>query len=216
MKELQDAITGLLPAVVAAEIQPESCPAWLWRPGRVECAGVWETVSTIYGALTGLVLPEQAPAREWRRLDLVLTYEDGQRQIVEVDEKQHFTGARALTLEHYPSTVELGFDAAQWLARSRALTGREPGGGYAKPKLPLFPGDGGRHRQRAFRDALADLLPAEHGWLPTIRISDTEADGVITAPNPASSLSTLLGERGVPGHRLVPSPAVPEHVSPNE
>ncbi|MFD5921095.1 hypothetical protein ACFVYP_33845 [Kitasatospora sp. NPDC058201] len=216
MKELQDAIAGLLPAVVAAGIRPESCPAWLWRPGRVECAGAWEAVSTIYRALTGLVLPKQAPAREWRRLDLVLTYEDGQQQILEVDEKQHFTSARALTLEHYPSTVELGFDAARWPARSRDLTGREPGGGYAEPRPPLFPGDGGRHRQRAFRDAPADLLPAEHGWLPTVRISDTEVGSVITAPNPASSLSTLLGERGVPGHGLVSPPAVPERIGPNE
>ncbi|MET9397983.1 hypothetical protein [Kitasatospora sp. NPDC002965] len=79
----------------------------------------------------------------------MLTYEDGQQQILEVDEKQHFTSARALTSEHYPSTVELGFDAARWPARSRGLTGREPGGGYAKPRPPQFPGDGGRHRQRA-------------------------------------------------------------------
>ncbi|MET9396062.1 hypothetical protein [Kitasatospora sp. NPDC002965] len=198
MGKLQDAITGLLPAVLAAEIRPESCPAWLYRPGRVECAGMWGTVSTIYSALTGLVLPERAPAREWRRLDVLLTYEDGRRQILEVDERQHFTGVRALALELYPPTVELGFDAGQWLARSRALTGREPGGGYAKAKPPLFPGTGGRHRQRAFRDTLADLLPAEHDWLPTIRISDTEVGAVLTAPDPASSLSSLLGQRGAP------------------
>jgi hypothetical protein len=62
----------------------------------------------------------------------------------------------------------------------------------------LFPGEGGRHRQRAFRDALADLLPPVHDWLPTIRISDTEVTAITAAPDPVSSLRTLLGERGVP------------------
>ncbi|MGW5480905.1 hypothetical protein [Streptomyces sp. NPDC004008] len=203
MKELQNGITCLLPAAVKAEIETESCPAWLRRPGRIECAGMWETVSAIYGALTGLVLPEQAPARERRSLDVLLTYDNGQRQILEVDEKQHFTAARALTLDHYPAGVKLGFDVSQWLARSRSLSGREPGGGFGKPKPPLFPGEGGRHRQRAFRDALADLLPPVHGWLPTIRISDTEVTAVAAAPDAVSSLRTLLRERGAPTPSLV-------------
>lgn len=203
MKELQDGITRLLADAVKAEIDSESCPTWLRRPGRTECLAMWETVSAIYGALTGLVLPEQAPAREWRSLDVLLTYENGEQQILEVDEEQHFTGARALTLEHYPAGVKLGFDASQWLARSRALTGRERGGGFGKPKPPLFPGDGGRHRQRAFRDALADLLPPAHGWLPTIRISDTEVTAINSAQDAVPSLRTLLHERGVPASYLV-------------
>ncbi|WP_405884042.1 hypothetical protein OG762_39240 [Streptomyces sp. NBC_01136] len=118
MKELQDGITRLLPDVVKAEIEPESCPTWLRRPGQIECAGMWETVAAIYGALTGLVLPEQAPSRERRSLDVLLTYENGQQQILEVDEKQHFTAARALTLECYPAGVKLGFDASRWMASS--------------------------------------------------------------------------------------------------
>ncbi len=61
MKELQGGITRLLPDVVKAEIEPESCPTWLRRPGRTECVGMWESVAAIYVALTGLVLPEQAP-----------------------------------------------------------------------------------------------------------------------------------------------------------
>jgi hypothetical protein len=202
VKELQERITALLPEVVEAEIEPESCPPWLRRPGRVECSGMWGTISAIYGALTGLILPEQAPARERRSLDVLLTYPDGRQQILEVDERQHFTAARALTLELYPAGVELGFDPAQWLACSQALTGRERGGGFAKPRPPLFPGEGGRHRQRAFRDALADLLPPQRGWLPTIRISDSEATALTSAADPASSLRALLHERGVPAPHL--------------
>jgi hypothetical protein len=33
---------------------------------------------------------------------------------------------------------------------------------------------GGRHRERAFRDPLADLLPPLHGFGPTIRIGHFE------------------------------------------
>lgn len=58
--------------------------------------------------------------------------------------------------------------------------------------------EGGRHWQRAFRDALADLLPLVHDWLPTIRISDTEVTVITAAPGPVLSLRTLLGDRGVP------------------
>jgi hypothetical protein len=58
--------------------------------------------------------------------------------------------------------------------------------------LPLFPGPGGRHRQRAFRDALADLLAPEHGWLPTIRISDREINDATTQPDPATALKALI------------------------
>ncbi|MFE8941073.1 hypothetical protein ACFYNX_26800 [Streptomyces sp. NPDC007872] len=157
----------------------------------------------MYAALTGLVLPDLAPSRERRRLDVLLTYKNGEQQILEVDEKQHFTEARALTLEHYPADVKLGFDTSQWLARSRALAGREPGGGFGRPKPPLFPGDGGRHRQRAFRDALADLLPPLHGWLPTIRISDAEVAAITSASDAISSLRAVLHERGAPAPYLV-------------
>jgi hypothetical protein len=62
----------------------------------------------------------------------------------------------------------------------------------------LFPGAGGRHRQRAFRDALADLLPPEHGWHPTVRISDSEVSVLAYGADPAGGLRTLLSERRVP------------------
>jgi hypothetical protein len=183
-------VSGHVPAAVL--------PSGLSCSRNAECRGAWGTLAGIYEGLTGLALPEEAPAREWRRLDAVLTYRDGRRQVVEVDERQHFTAARAVTLELYPPDARLGFDAAAWLERSRALTGREPGGGFARARPPLFPGVGGRHRQRAFRDALADLVPPQYGWLPTVRISDTEAVALRDAPDPGAALRILLARRGVP------------------
>lgn len=195
MGVLQNAVTSALGDVVDAAVEVESCPAWLLRPGRAECGGAWEAVSRIYAELTGLVLPDVAPPRERRRLDIVLTYPDGRRQILEVDERQHFTAARAITLQCYPPHAPVGFDLSTWLARSQRLSGREPGGGFAKPRPPLFPGEGGRHRQRAFRDALADLLPPEYGWRPTARISDEEINDALGAPSPEVGLGALIAAR---------------------
>jgi len=56
---------------------------------------------------------------------------------------------------------------------------RLEGGGFAKPRPPLFPGVNGRHRQRAYRDVLADLLPPLHGFLPRARIGYFEAGSVL-------------------------------------
>lgn len=204
MERVLERVARWLPVAVDAEVERECCPAWLIRPGRAECGRIWDAVSEIYGELTGLVLPEHAPPRERRRLDFVLTYPDGERQILEVDERQHFTAARAMTLERYPPVAVVGFPIAEWLARSRQRTGREPGGGFAAPRPPLFPGAGGRHRQRAFRDTLADLLPSEHGWLPTIRMSDTEVV-TITDVGTMGSFKALLSEREMSTSRLIAS-----------
>ncbi|MCW2874604.1 hypothetical protein [Actinacidiphila oryziradicis] len=194
----QELITRLLQKVVDAEVATESCPQWLLRPGKAECAGAWSAISRIYAALTDLELPELSPPRERRRLDVVLAYADGSHQVLEVDERQHFTTARAISLAHYPETTPLGYNRKAWAGRCQALAGREPGGKFAAACPPLFPGGGGRHRQRAFRDALADLLPPEHGWHPTVRISDSEATGVAYGGDPAGGLRTLLADRGVP------------------
>ena len=46
---------------------------------------------------------------------------------------------------------------------------------------------GVRHRQRAFRDALADLLPALHGFGPTIRIGHFEVERLAGLTTPLSA-----------------------------
>jgi hypothetical protein len=169
----QALITRLLTEILDdASLTLEKCPPWLVRPSKEDYRDAWPVLSGIYRRLTGLDLPDHPPPRERRRLDIVVRYPDGRDQIIEIDERQHFTGPRAETLELYPEDSALGFDRHLWLEQALALSGREPGGGFAKPCPPLFPGPGGRHRQRAFRDALADLLPAQYDWLPTIRIGD--------------------------------------------
>lgn len=168
-------------------------PPWLKRPGPVECGARWSSVTAIYRRLTGAELPEEMPPRERRTVDAVLEMAHG-LCIVEVDESQHFTPSRALTLEMYPSDVLTSFDRGMW--HERSLGGRRPpGGGFARPCPPLFPDPGGRHLQRAFRDALADLLPAEHGWRPTLRIADWEVAGWLASHEAVERMGGLLAAK---------------------
>ena len=176
MPELQhrflSVVVPLIPGVAAVEF--ETAPSWLLRPGIAEFGRRAPMIAAVYHELTGLRLPEVAPLRERRRVDAVIRYLDGSSRVLEFDERQHFTSSRLATLSYYDD-IAVAFDAELWRRRSAELSGREPRGGFARPCPPLFPGPGGRHRQRAFRDLLADVLPAVHDWRPTARIQDLQA-----------------------------------------
>lgn len=62
----------------------------------------------------------------------------------------------------------------------------------ASPLPSSFPGDGGRHKQRAFRDLLADLIPPLNGWQPTCRVSDDEVKVVLRSADPITSALALF------------------------
>jgi hypothetical protein len=89
--------------------------------------------------------------------------------LIEVDEVQHFTSARLLTLDHYPADQQLGFDISEY----RELIGQWRGKGdraYAHKTSSDFPQPGGRQAQRAYNDALRDLLAPTFTGHPVIRI----------------------------------------------
>lgn len=172
----------------------ESTPDWLMRPGRAECKRRWPLVRRIYSELTGLELPEEMPVRERRQLDAILIKRGQPPRVLEVDEKQHFNEFRATTLRAYPTSVRLALPKRAWIGRSEAKR-RLEGGGFGRPKPPLFPGEGGRHRQRAFRDALADILPPAHGWAPTLRIGHFEVEDWIYGSQAKAQMRKLLAER---------------------
>lgn len=174
----------------------EQTPAWLMRPAAKECGRCWPLINKIYLDLTGLHLPSEMPQRERRKVDCVLKQPNGESRIIEVDESQHFNLYRAKTLRLYPDDVLVTFDRNVWIKRSEAKK-RLEGGGFGKPKPPLFPGEGGRHRQRAFRDALADILPREHGFKPTLRVAYFEVDGWLAADSASETMARLLRNRGL-------------------
>ncbi|MEJ7785890.1 MAG: hypothetical protein WKF96_13880 [Solirubrobacteraceae bacterium] len=190
--ELQNAVLDLVKTFHGGALRPT--PAWLQRPGPQDCRQRWPLVQRIYGQLTGLELPDDMPLRERRTVDAVLQRQGEPPRIVEVDEAQHFNRYRAMTIRAYPRSACVAFDGQAWLAACDSKQ-RLEGGGFGKARPPLFPGDGGRHRQRAFRDALADLLPAVHGWLPTLRIADFEVGGWMYGSDAGDRMNDLLVER---------------------
>jgi hypothetical protein len=107
MPRLQHEAVSLLSDVLphGSPVAEEAAPTWLVRPGRAECLDVWPLVQDVYRSLTDHALPEQMPERERRRLDAVITYTDGRQRVLEVDERQHFTSSRMITLDFYDGRV---------------------------------------------------------------------------------------------------------------
>lgn len=190
-REVQNRVLDLVEEALALPMTREDCPGWLRRPGRSEFDDLWNTVCSVYRELTSLELPEVMPARERRSLDAVIEHKDGTLRVFEVDEAQHFNRHRALTLERYPRGTALAFDSGVWHRRSIASP-KLRGGGWGKAKPPLFPEDGGRHVQRAFRDMLADLLPPSRGWSPTLRIAHFEVEEWLDASDADRKMRALL------------------------
>jgi hypothetical protein len=176
-------------------------PPWISAPSRSRSCNVWGVFEEIYGDLVGMELPTDPPPREFRRLDAVLS-RPGATFVLEFDETQHFNAFRATTLERYPAHVVLGFPLMAWKQRCRAKAGLE-GGGFGAPRPPLFPGPNGRHRQRAFRDSVADLLPSCHGYGPTLRVGYFEVDEWIFGPRAREKMSALLIDRAHECYRPV-------------
>ena len=168
-KEIEKAVHRVL---TTAYGEDKCTPNWLKRPGRKECGSYWPLIQEIYHELTGGELPDEMPSREWRKVDGVFQTKGG-LFIFELDEKQHFNAYRSKTLSLYSENFLVGFSIDLWVNICNKKSKLE-GGGFAKPRPPLFPRENGRHRQRAFRDSLTDILPSEYGFLPTLRIADFE------------------------------------------
>lgn len=164
------------------------------RTGRVRLP--LDLVQSVYRALTNSELPEEMPPRERRQVDASIEEPGKPPRIFEFDESQHFNIHRPITLQTYPENAETAFPRDIWLRASETSTKKlGTAGGWGKAKPSLFSHPGGRHLQRAFRDALADLLPAAHGWAPTLRIADFEVQEWIHEPRANELVGGLLGER---------------------
>jgi hypothetical protein len=91
-----------------------------------------------------------------------------------VDESQHFTSFRLVTLELYPDDAVLGFD----LRTYKQLCGvwQHRSDGYYRTKAARGFGVGGRQKQRAYYDALRDLATPSMGRPPLVRVEAAERD----------------------------------------
>ncbi len=188
--EAENATHDVLTAMLGPSLPT---PGWLLGPGKQDCAERWSLVQEVYRYLTSQQLPEEMPPRETRRVDGVFEYR-GRAFVFELDETQHFNVYRATPLRCYPDDLPLAFDKSDWIKRSTRKTKLE-GGGFAKPRPPLFPEENDRHQQRAFRDALANILPSCHEFLPTLRLGDFEVGRWIYDEGSHDIMATLLEER---------------------
>ncbi|MCY4303765.1 MAG: hypothetical protein OXC62_03110 [Aestuariivita sp.] len=66
------------------------------------------------------------------------------------------------------------------------------GGGFAKPKPPLFPDANGCHQQRAFRGALTDILSQKHVFASILRLADFEIRDLINTSDVADRIVYLI------------------------
>jgi hypothetical protein len=94
---------------------------------------------------------------------------------IETDETQHFTSFRLRSLELYPSGTPLGFSRVLYtnLCHQWASTADK----YRAAKDATGFGPGGRQRQRAYNDALRDLVIPSMGHPPVIRIPILDDNG---------------------------------------
>ena len=192
--DIQNDVLDLVSKVTGCPIQKKTAPDWLMRPGRVECGERWLLVRQIYRELTDSELPDVMPVNERRQVDGILKCPFCGPRIIEVDESQHFNCYRGVTLRRYPTDLRLAFDPKIWIEHSQTEP-RQKSGGWAAPKPPLFPNVGGRHLQRAFRDALADILPPLYGFQPTLRIADFEVKPWINTASARKQMEDLLNRK---------------------
>jgi hypothetical protein len=110
--------------------------------------------------------------------------------LIEVDERQHFTSARLLTLRLYPPEIPLGFDRAEYEALCRRLQG-QANRDFAHRSAPAF-GPGGRQQQRAYFDSLRDLAAPVMGHPPVIRIQAPHRNGTAAYKQHRDQILTAL------------------------
>lgn len=192
---LEDRVRAAI-AAAGLDLRSGEPQGWLSEPTRRGNERAWPPIECMYHRLASAqLLADRIPGQ--RRPDNILVL-DGVQHLLEIDGAQHINIHRAATLECYPADAAVGFPLEAWLVRCRR---KQPGrsGGWARPCPPLFPMPGGRHRERALRDALADLLPPLHGFGPTVRLAAFEVARWISQPDAPERIHALLRERAA-GH----------------
>ncbi len=161
------------------ELQADVAVAWLTRNGHLSPevrdklpAETRDALDRILDALDGDAVALAAKIRGTSRVDFIL---EPHGIVVEYDEVQHFTTARLETLSLYPATAPLGFDLASYMALVRRWSPRGDKG-FAHKTATEFPGPAGRQRQRAYFDAVRDLVAPHFGNGPLIRIASPDND----------------------------------------
>jgi hypothetical protein len=114
-------------------------------------------------------------SKKLRACDLFIVNED---LVVELDETQHFSAARAVALSSYPDFLTLGFDRKKWIRLCKEINAYDIDPEY-------------RDEQRAWYDTLRDFLPLIVGVKPTQRIYLGDYEWCSLDPDVKQDVSTF-------------------------
>ena len=99
--------------------------------------------------------------------------------VAEIDEPQHFSLARAVSLEAYPSALKTAFPVQKWIQLCKTIRSVD--------NDPVF-----RDEQRAWYDALRDFLPLIDGFMPTMRIYTSDYEWCSLNPKDTGDQHTFI------------------------
>lgn len=170
------------------ELQDGVCFRWLSGKGHLEYRAreapsiVRERLAEIHQVLRGDGSVLSAKRTQLLPMDFLF----GSFTLVEIDEYQHFTSPRLATLDFYDG-LEHGLDVDGYRSLCRGTAARADK--YRRAKTAAdFPFVGGRAAQRAYLDAVRDLLAPAFGYR-VIRIPAVDHDGAVAAEELLQRLS---------------------------
>ena len=128
-------------------------PARLSDFSSIDC---YSMLKKVYDALVSFRgFKDYVKAQSLSNCDIYVSSKD---YIIELDENQHFSEARMVSLQNYPSSISLGFDKLRWIKECSRVNAKDPTPPY-------------RDEQRAWYDTIRDFLPLIDGsFKPTVRI----------------------------------------------
>jgi hypothetical protein len=152
-----------------------------------EAAPVITTLKTIFDRLNGDENGLIGGAHRMLQLDWLI---DESKLVVEIDESQHFTTERLVTLRSYPADAEVAFSVSEYItlceilrAGSDLYRAEKPARGFQRP--------GGRRAQRAYFDAVRDLVAPLSGWR-VFRVPAGHNDGALAYRETRTRLRSVL------------------------
>jgi len=178
--------------------------SWLQNRHTREYFGhYFSVVDEIYSTLGGA----RRSSKRIQKLRCDAYFGGNHNFILEFDEFQHFSSARARTLQMLPGDLHLGYDKAHYLDLCNQH--RERADAYRKTKKTAdFCFAGGRTAQRAYFDAFRDILPILHGLRPTVRVSEFEVSSISRdTPEARRVLRRLLASKAQQAHARDPQSA---------
>jgi len=123
-------------------------------------------------------------AKSLKPCDIYLVEQD---IVVELDELQHFSKARAIALDNYPPDLTTGFDRSRWISLAKSIDSKDPD-----------PED--RDEQRAWYDTLRDFLPLiDRTFAPTHRIYTNDFEWCSLNPKNEEDRLLFIDKSGVRG-----------------